>query len=520
MVYLDEVISILDKHKSVSANWDLADFQKRIRERDHSNYLVNTSVNKPNADRLHLEPVPHGLFKPLFFEEDEDEDDSMEDVVSTHTEQLELPDAHYIAFKVDASIPAIEAPPTAPLVRLNMAEYRKRRTEQLESANSEQFNALMRASMEPDDVMVNSNPGNTIVQQIRLPPQQPVVNKVPTPVPTSTSTASTVPTSTEPTVPTSAEPAAPRSAESTAAVPFANLYNASLMDSNIFTEKAGPKIYAYPNQIIPIFASPTQQEECAQDATKDIRFLKVNFTETLDVLSLTGNHQLGEVGKGLFLMKLIEKLKDRDLTLALVTPTLNEESVLVETAPKLGLRCVRFSNILDHWDSDYGIYLETKTSSNADSSQYRFKPADFVICLGAAVSSSTVDKVKATPETPVAWMVTLGSAEERLYDFIARSKVRYPDCANVDGFQNLLLTPNSWPSYDHYSFQELTSRVVDNVSCWLDLVNRPEYQFRSTENLPLSYHFATFKAQTTDSDVEDMDISSSGAEALQVTDQR
>ncbi|KAK4516137.1 uncharacterized protein ATC70_011103 [Mucor velutinosus] len=504
MVYLDEVISLLDKHKSISANWDLADFEKRIRERDHSNHLVKTSVNKPNADRLYLEPVPHGLFKPLFFEEEEEEeDDSMEDVVSTNLEQLELPDAHHIAFKVDASIPAIEAPATAPLIRLNMAEYRRRRTEQLESANSEQFNALMRASMEPDNIVANNHTSNATVQQLRPPQQQPVVNKisapapVPAPIPAPTVTPAT--TNTKPIV----------------SVPFANLYDASLMDSNIFTEKSGPKIYAYPTQIIPIFASPTQQEECANDAIKDIRFLKVNFTETLNALSLSGLHQLEEVGKGLFLIKLIEKLQDRDLTLALVTPTFNEESLLVETAQRIGLRCVRFSNILDDWNSDYGVYLEMKIPNNADFSQYNFKPADFVICLGAALNRSTVDKVKAAPETPVAWMVTLGSAEERLYNFMAQENVRYPDCTDADGFQNLLLASNNWPSYDHYSFQELTSRVADNVSCWLNLLGRSKYQFRSTEDLPLSYHLATFKPQT-DGDIEDMDISSSDTEAIQV----
>lgn len=498
MVYLDEVISILDKHKSVSANWDTADFQKRIRERDRSNHLVNTSVNKPNADRLYLETIPHELFEPLFFEE-EDEDDGMEEVASTDNGNLELPDAHHIAFKVDALIPAIEAPAAPPLVRLDMAKYRKRRAERSESANSEQFNALMRASMEPDTVVVNNSTSNTTAQRIRSPQQQPAVEKVPafTPIPAPTA------------------PSEPTISHSTSTVTFASLYDVSLMDSNIFTETAGQKIYAYPNQIIPIFASPTQQEECANDTNKDIRFLKVNFAETLNVLSLSGNHQLEEVGKGLFLLKLVEKLKDRDMTLALVAPTINEESLLMETALKIGLRCVRFSNILDNWNSEYGVYLETKIPNNTDSSQYNFKPADFVICLGAVVSRTTVDRVKATPKTPVAWMVTLGSAEQRVFDFIARHNIKYPDCTDTEGFQDLLLTQNSWPSYDQYSFQELTSQVADSMSCWLNLPSKSEYQFRSTVKLPLSYHFATFKAQT-DDDVEDMDISSSDTEVSQV----
>ncbi|GAN04931.1 hypothetical protein MAM1_0077d04398 [Mucor ambiguus] len=502
MVYLDEVISLLDKHKSVSANWDLADFQKRIRERDYSNLLVNTSVNKPNADRLYLEPVPHGLFRPLFFEEDDGGDDSMEGVISTNAERLELSDAHHIAFTVDAAIPAIEAPVTEPLVRLNMAEYRGRRKELLESNNSAEINTLMRELVEPDNAVLNDNINNPTIQQIRPPQKQPVVNKVPAPIP-AFATVSSAPTATK----------------STATVPFTDLYDASLMDSNIFTKHAGPKIYAYPNQIIPIFASPAQQMECANDATKDIRFLKVNFTETLNVLSLSGNHQPKEVGKGLFLLKLIEKLGDRDLTLALITPTLNEESLLCETARITGLRCVRFSNILDDWNSDYGVYLETKTSSIADPSKCNFKPADFVICVGAAAKRSTVNKVKATPETPVAWMITLGSAEERLFEFMGRRNIEYSECTDEEDFRNLLLTPNTWPSYEQYSFHDLTFRVVDSVSSWLNLLNKSEYQFRSIEKLPLSYHFATFKAQT-DGDVENMDIISSDLDVLQQQQQQ
>ncbi|KAL7326239.1 hypothetical protein PS15p_208604 [Mucor circinelloides] len=103
-----------DFHKSVSEDWDLADLPKRIRERDCPNHLANTSVNKPNADRLYLELIPHDLFKLPFIEEDA----SMEDVVSTNDEQLELRDAHQLVFKVGASSPTEETPPTASLVRL------------------------------------------------------------------------------------------------------------------------------------------------------------------------------------------------------------------------------------------------------------------------------------------------------------------------------------------------------------------------------------------------------------------
>lgn len=501
MVFFDEVISFLDKHKSVSADWDLADLPERIRERDYSNHLANKSVNKPTADRLYLELIPHDLFKPPFIEEDEDEEEdaSMEDVVGTNQEQLELRDAHHIVFKVDASSPTEETPPTAPLVQLDMAEYRRRRAEQSDPSNSEQFNALMRASMdEPVTVVMNSGAINASVQQIRPLQQQLAVNKVSTPASAPASTA-----------PSTSNTAMPKSTTL-----FANLYDSSLMESNIFTEKAGPKIYAYQNQIIPIFASPAQQEECADDINKDIRFLKVNVAEALHVLSLSGNHEINQVGKGLFIMKLIANLQNRALTLALATPTIDEESLLVETALQIGLRCDRFSNILHKWDSDYGVYLETKAPDSIESSQYSFKPADFVICLGAAVDRRTAEKLKATPETPVAWMVTLGSVEERLFEFIAQHNIKYPDCANIEGFENLLLTRNSWPSYDQYSFQELTTRVANSVSRWLDLPSRSEYQFRSIENLPLSYHFATFKVQT-DNDVEEMDISSSDTEDLQ-----
>ncbi|KAL7333807.1 hypothetical protein PS15p_202671 [Mucor circinelloides] len=502
MVFFDEVISFLDKHKSVSADWDLADLPKRIRERDYSNHLANKSVNKPNADRLYLELIPHDLFKPPFIDEDEGEEEeenaNMEDVVSTNEEQLELRDAHHIVFKVDASSPTEETPPTAPLVRLDMAEYRRRRAEQSDPSNSEQFNALMRASMDEPVAVMNSGAISASVQQIRPHQQQPAVNKVSAPAP--------VPASTAPSTFTTARPKA--------TTLFANLYDSSLMESNIFAEKAGPKIYAYQNQIIPIFASPAQQEECADDINKDIRFLKVNVAEALHVLSLSGNHKINQVGKGLFIMKLIENLQNRALTLALATPTIDEESLLVETALQIGLRCDRFSNILHKWDSDYGVYLETKAPDSIESSQYSFKPADFVICLGAAVDRRTAEKLRATPETPVAWMVTLGSVEERLFEFIAQHNIKYPDCANIEGFENLLLTRNSWPSYGQYSFQELTTRVANSVSRWLDLPGRSEYQFRSIENLPLSYHFATFKVQA-DNDVEEMDISSSDTEDLQ-----
>ncbi|KAL7326240.1 hypothetical protein PS15p_208605 [Mucor circinelloides] len=285
---------------------------------------------------------------------------------------------------------------------------------------------------EPDNMVVNKNAINASVQQIRPHQQQPAANKLSASAP----------------VPASTAPSTSITARSKATTLFDNLYDSSLMESNIFAEKAGPNIYAYQNQIIPILASTAQKEECADHINKGIRSLKVNVAEALHVLSLSGYHEVNQVGKGLFIMKLVANLQNRALTLALATPTINEESLLVETALQIGLRCDRFSNILHKWNSDYGVYLETKAPDSSEASQYNFKITGFVICLGAAVDRRAVEKLKATPETPVAWMVTLGSVEERLFEFIAQHDIKYPDCANIEYFENLLLTRNSWPSYD------------------------------------------------------------------------
>jgi hypothetical protein len=488
MTFLDELLPIFNKNRRpASACWDILEFEKRIREQDRIEDLANKSINKPNSKRLYLEPLPHELFK--FTNDSEDEE--MDEVAFINEDQIVLEPFGHIDFLDESDTDTIVLPTEFPTIRLNISEYRQRRQklENTQSLNLILENDSTSIGALTTEPVVKNGTTQTAMEHVQF--QRNTIDL--------TSKSHTASSETQIIIPPSTKP--------TATTLFANLYDVSLIDSNIFSENAGPKIYAYPENIIPIFATPTQQSECDKDLSKDIRFYKVDFQHSLDVLSLPVNNDITESGKGLFFKNLLTNLQDRDLTLAFVTAHFNEECLLSDTAKQMGLKCDRFSNILTVWEADYGVCVETKPVDALESLQRKFKPVDFVISLGATVDSKTIKKMQAAPETPVAWMITLGSVEQRLFDFMNQHQIQYPEIVEIEGFKELLQNKNEWPSYNQYTFQQLTSRVANHVSGWLNLPSNSVYQFRSIEKLPLSYHLASFKVQTQE-DVEDMDISS------------
>lgn len=497
MTFLDGLLPIFDKNrKPASASWDISEFEKRIREQDRIEDLANKSINKPNSERLYLEPLPHELFK--FTNDSEDEE--MDEVVVVNEDQLVLEPFGHIDFLDGSDTDTVVLPTEFPTIRLNISEYRQRRqklgnAQTIYHTSEQGSTSIGTSTTEP---VIENGTAQAAMEHV-----QSTKTQITTPIQRNTINL----TSKSPAASSETQIIVPPSTKPTATTLFANLYDVSLMDSNIFSETAGPKIYAYPENIIPIFATPIQQSECDEDLSKDTRFYKVDFQHSLDVLSLPVNNDITESGKGLFFKNLLANLQDRDLTLAFVTTHFNEECLLSDTAKQIGLKCDRFSNILNVWEADYGVCVETKPVDPLESSQRKFKPVDFVISLGATVDSKTIKKMQATPETPVAWMITLGSVEQRLFDFMNQRQIKYPEIVEAEGFKELLQKKNEWPSYNQYTFQQLTCRVANHVGGWLNLPNKSVYQFRSIEKLPLSYHFASFKVQTQE-EVEDMDISS------------
>ncbi|KAI8641936.1 hypothetical protein BD408DRAFT_417372 [Parasitella parasitica] len=400
----------------------------------------------------------------------------MKDTTPPNDDRLELLSISRFEFLYESDNEA-EDSSKAPTAILNVSEYRKRREQNLSQP------LFITPSIEP---VVNNNETQTTIDQVPASDQQPTADVTLTIAP-------------------AIDPLVKKPSATTL---FANLYDDSLMDTSMLPEGPGAKIYAYPENIIPIFATPTQQSECDQHLRKDFRFYKINYQDSVHTLSFPASADMSESGKGLFIKKLLTNLQDRNLTLAFATTDFNEECLLSDGIKQLGLRCDRFSNVLRDWEADYGVYVETKRlNSSSESLQRSFNQADFVICVGATIDSDTIKRLQATPQTPVAWMITVGSVEQQVFEFNAQHQKRYPEIANLKGFEELFKVANKWPVYDQYTFQELTSRVANHVSGWLNLPDKSVYQFRSIEQLPLSHYFSSFKVQT-EEDVEDMDISS------------
>ncbi|CEP11701.1 hypothetical protein [Parasitella parasitica] len=479
MASISGLYPIFEKNRvPASASWDLTELENHIRERDHIEFLANKSINQPNAERLYLEPIPLELWEPLLSKSDNE----MKDATPANEDRLELLSVGRFEFLYESD-EEVEEPPKVPSALLNISEYQKRREQQrlfqLVPPNS--FLSTT-SGIQP---VVDSNDTQTTIEHALTSGEQPNSDLTSTTVPSIDSVMR----------------------QSAATTLFANLYDDSLMDTTKLSERPGTKIYAYPENIIPIFATPAQQNECDQHLKNDSRFHKVNFQNSVQTLSFPVSGDIAESGKGLFIKNLLTNLQDRNLTLALVTAGFNDECSLSDGIKQLGLRCDRFSNIFRDWEADYGVYVETKPLESSGSLQRKFNQADFVICTGATIDSGTIKRLQSTPQTPVAWMITVGSIEQRVSEFSDQHQRGYPEITNLGEFEELLKVANKWPVYDHYTFQELTSRVANHVSGWLNLSGKSAYQFRSIEQLPLSYHYASFKVQA-EEDVEDMDISS------------
>lgn len=295
------------------------------------------------------------------------------------------------------------------------------------------------------------------------------------------------------------------------------------------------KIYAYKPQMIPIFPTETQQKLCDKvaESSKVIKsnaIFNVSIEKTIDILNFPSSNfdtlseeQLNQSGKTMFLKNLFQSLSGMDLVVLLVGKDLTEEEALMHLAAStLKLDCVRINYLLDDgWNGEYGLFVKTVSEVNqnkgtAERGSKFSRSADFIICMDIRTSkdNSLFGKIMKRGTTdvlaPVSWLVSVGSVEERAFNFLVEHNIPYSG-RKSDDLKEVMTKDNDWQHDGALSVENMNSIVADNVKYWLaDVKSRDQYQYRSTTHLPRSYFYAHLKPMPViaEENTSDMDIGS------------
>ncbi|GAA5795771.1 hypothetical protein HPULCUR_001133 [Helicostylum pulchrum] len=295
------------------------------------------------------------------------------------------------------------------------------------------------------------------------------------------------------------------------------------------------KIFAYKPQMIPIFPTETQQKLCDKAAesskvTKSNALFNVSIEKMMDILNFPSSgldtmseEQWNQSGKTMFIKNLLQSLSGMDLVLLLVGKDLTEEEALLNMAASiLKLDCVRINYLLDDgWSGEYGVFVKTAGEVNqnkgtAERGGKFSRSADFIICMDIRTSkdNSLFGKIMKRGTTnvlaPVSWLVSVGSVEERAFNFLAERNIPYSG-RKSDDLKEVMIQDNDWQHDSALSLENMNSMVADNVKYWLtNIKSRDQYQYRSTIHLPRSYLYAHLKPMPviTEENTSDMDIGS------------
>ncbi|KAG2199251.1 hypothetical protein INT47_010626 [Mucor saturninus] len=321
-------------------------------------------------------------------------------------------------------------------------------------------------------------------------------------------------------------------------------------DDTITTEDltSDEKVYAYEREMIPIFATLNQQDQCEKvTRASQTAMGSLNFDKPISVLNFSSNLDLtveklwNQSGKLMFLKSLLKGLLGKDVIILLVAHDLGEEEALVNLfGENLKLDCVRMNYLLDDdWNGEYGVFVKTmlkvdQTKETAKRGNDFSRSADLIICMDIRVNRNHELFSKVTRRNndsaippPVAWLVTLGSVEERVFEHLKKNNTQYSGSKTPD-LKELLRMSDDWPVDEAKSTAELNTMVAENVQAWLLSSGKDvgSYQYRSTVHLPKSIHYANLKStvavtQTTTTSTEeetvtsDMDIASDSEEAVE-----
>ncbi|KAI9487666.1 MAG: hypothetical protein EXX96DRAFT_554167 [Benjaminiella poitrasii] len=562
MSLLDSVLPIIEVKEGalpISSKLDSELLSKFLHEQARIEQLSQMSINKPNADRFLLEPITHKLFD--IFNKDEgsvvnkENNNNITTVYSTNSDlsdkinllsigELKLLDCKDKEDNIDDLIPKESG------LFLKLSEHKKRR----EVIQKEQLLPSTEASPTQDIQPVEN--GNLTVTAVST-PTLPLTTEVSAPV-TGLQTVEAAVTADPTTV-------AEITSASTDTKNDISLYDNAFIDTNIsdaanVDENTNSRVYAYPKQLIPIFATPRQQADSdkitSTALTQTDMFFQISFSKSVSELnfpSFISDISLKESwihsGKLIFLKQLFEKLVNQDYVIAIVTHNMDDERMLISwIEEEFNFTCIRFSHHLASWKGEYGIFVKTSQSHNSKSTIAHSinASAHFIICLDVRVDRTNtvfekikkINKIEAMTgqvndaqqnHPPTAWLVSLGSVEEGAFEYLKQHKTTVKAVSSKHAFKQFLLTGNTnkWPVYDKMDHKELSNLVANNISIWLSLNGRYanlQYQFRSTAQLPQSYYFANLKMPTqedvtvaidanADVDIEDMSISS-GSEVL------
>lgn len=387
----------------------------------------------------------------------------------------------------------------------------------------------------PQPAIPSPQPITVVTQPVTIQPEEPVSQ--PTPPAQREATVTVV---------------EPSSNEQTQAVTVsADRSNARwYADDTITTDDiaSSEQIYVYGKDMIPIFATLNQQDQCekttraSQVTTSSSNFDKpisiLNFSSSLD---LAVDEQWNQSGKLMFLKSLLEGLFGKDLILLLIVNDLGEEEALVSLiGDHFKLDCVRLNYMLDEdWNGEYGVFVKTMVKVNQSKGLAKrgnkfTRAADFIVCMDVRVTrdnelfSKIIRRDDSSEKPPIAWLVTLGSVEERIFKHLKENNAKYSKIKTI-AFKELLRIADDWPVDESSSTGKLNKTVAENVQSWLLTAgkDRPSYQYRSTLRLPKAVPYAYVKPTQPVENIKtvtpvieedatsDMDIASDSEEAAE-----
>ncbi|KAG1451548.1 hypothetical protein G6F56_008056 [Rhizopus delemar] len=262
------------------------------------------------------------------------------------------------------------------------------------------------------------------------------------------------------------------------------------------TITSAPNEISYPSQMVPIYPTPEQSQECDAVAGS-IMQSKIDhglgFRKSIDILNCffadldTDSENFWKLsGKLQFIKEFLDASINQNLTIVITTKGLNEESLVYHLVNDcLRLACTRIGNVLDdRWNGEYGVFLKTKKTEQEEDNRSiirLFKPeADLIIFMDITIDRSGLEAFTAIEKTGneklrTLWLVTLGSFEERAFRLMQEKSLSFSECE--ESMKEILCKDNVWPK----QHDGLNKGVALNLLSWLHKAEHTvEYQYQST----------------------------------------
>lgn len=506
---MEGLLPIIKEKKNsrpITASLDPNSVDEFLRQQARLERLAESAINPPNAKTLHLEPIPHELFE-IF--NDGNEDTPMMDTTDM---EIGLYPVGQLNILDDSDIDENTSAATeAPLINLDLTAYRKRREE-----TNERLKQLMDMSRQEE---VRASPvaeeGSTAVATTMQTPHPETLKTAPQQQASVIEETSNVPAA----ITTSKAGEPPTFDMSTAW--FDNPQIDMTATTTTTTGSFNTPVYAYPDSMVPVFATAAQQSESDAISRSPSAQASMLFNMHLDkVISALNNPsvmvdtsspekwQLS--GKYMFIQELLAHLGQQELTICIVTKDMEDEARLLDLVrDHLKLDCLRINIALDAWDGEYGLFIRTHKQQERIGAY-----ADLVICLDVRVNEDNFvfSKIKNRNDQkpPVLWLVTMGSTESKAFYYLKDHGMLLTASKSNTEFKNLVLQPSEWPPSNEC--QKMTAVVASNVASWFlsKTKQNANYQFRSTTCLPQSYQLGTLLDLDNNNtqEIVDMDTSS------------